>query len=407
MRIPVFSWCENPEDGAIAQAENLAKLPFVFKHVALMPDTHQGYGMPIGGVIACKGVVIPNAVGVDIGCGMLAIKTDLTEISTERLKDILTLIRKKIPVGFNSHSKAQELELMPVGEFGMLICQQEYNKALRQLGTLGGGNHFIEIQKGSDGCIWFMVHSGSRHLGYTVAKNYNNLAQSMCKKWHSNIPPFKGEDGLAFLPIDSDDGRKYIREMQFCLEYAQANRELMAERIKEAFIQDPCVTCKGDGGFKGKKCAHCGGYGYFKTEKKVKFENAINIHHNYAAIENHFGQNLWVHRKGATSAREGQFGIVPGSQGTCSYIVSGKGNEKSFMSCSHGAGRKMSRTKAIKELDLKKEQEKLRGIIHSVRGSSNLDEASGAYKDINIVMNEQKDLIDIVVELKPLAVIKG
>lgn len=389
--VPIKSWCNEPEEGAINQAQNLASLPFIFKHVALMPDTHQGYGMPVGGVIATKGVIIPNAVGVDIGCGMCALKTSLTNITTEQLKYILGGskeyqggIRGTIPVGMNHHKKEQGSLLMPNivnWHNDNYIVSQEYKSALHQLGTLGGGNHFIEIQKGSDGFIWIMVHSGSRNLGYKVARHYNEIAQDLCKQWYSNIPSYKGEDGLAFLPLNTEEGQNYLKEMNYCLDFAYANRKLMLNRIKEAFLK--VIDCT--------------------------FENEINIHHNYATLEHHYGQNVMIHRKGATSAKEGQFGIIPGSQGTASYIVKGKGNEESFMSCSHGAGRKMSRTKAIENLNLEEEIKKLndQGILHAIRHKSNLDEASGAYKDINIVMEEQKDLVDIVIELKPLAVVKG
>jgi tRNA-splicing ligase RtcB len=394
--VPIASWCNNPEEGAIEQAKNLASLPFIFKAVNLMPDTHQGYGMPIGGVIATEGVVIPNAVGVDIGCGMCAMKTSLTDLSIEQIKKILGGskeyqggIRTLIPVGFDHHSKKQDALLMPdmlpllQGKISTvnLIVYKEYNSALNQIGTLGGGNHFIEIQKGNDGFIWVMIHSGSRNLGYKVAKYYNDLAQSLCKKWYSNIPEFKGEDGLAFFPVDTTEGQTYLIEMNYCLAFAYANRKLMLERIKEAFLA--VVNCQ--------------------------FDEEINIHHNYASLENHFGKNVWVHRKGATSAKEGQLGIIPGSQGTSSYIVKGKGNIESFMSCSHGAGRKMSRKKARENLSLEDEQKKLndQGILHAVRHKSNLDEASGAYKSIETVMDEQTDLVDILIKLQPLAVIKG
>lgn len=396
--VHIKSWCNEPEEGALEQAHNLTKLPFIFKHVALMPDTHQGYGMPIGGVIATKGVVIPNAVGVDIGCGMCAVKTSLKDLSTEQLKKILGGskehqggIRGLIPVGFNHHSKTQDESLMPESymymneeyednkSYKIVLC--EYKSALKQLGTLGGGNHFIEIQKGDDGYIWVMIHSGSRNLGYKVAKYYNELAQKLCKQWYSNIPEFKGQDGLAFLPLDSIEGEEYLAEMNYALQFAYANRLHMLENVKKAFLN--VVECT--------------------------FEKEINIHHNFAQLENHFGQNVVVHRKGATSAKEGQLGIIPGSQGTASYIVKGKGNLESFTSCSHGAGRRMSRKKARETLNLEDEIKKLdeQGILHAIRHKSNLDEASSAYKDIDVVMEEQKDLVDIVVKLKPLAVVKG
>jgi len=390
----IQSWCNNPEDGAIEQARNLSKLPFIFKHVCLMPDTHQGYGMPIGGVIATKGVVIPNAVGVDIGCGMCAMKTSLKyeDVTVDILKKILGGskefkggIRSSIPVGFNHHSKKQDEALMP--EYGDLtgiensVIIREYNSALKQLGTLGGGNHFIEIQYGDDGYIWVMIHSGSRNLGYKVAKHYNELAQKLCKQWHSSIPSFKGEDGLAFLPLDTEEGKSYLKEMKYALDFAYASRLHMLENVKKAFLD--VVDCT--------------------------FEKEINIHHNFAQLENHYGQNVVIHRKGATSARDGELGIIPGSQGTASYIVKGKGNIESFKSCSHGAGRKMSRKKARATLNLEAEQKTLDdlGILHAIRHKNNLDEASSAYKNIDVVMEEQKDLVDIVVKLKPLAVVKG
>lgn len=399
--VPIKSWCNEPEDGALEQARNLASLPFIFKHVALMPDCHQGFGMPIGGVIATKGVIIVNAVGSDVGCGMCAMRTSLTDITIEQLKKILGGskdyhggIRSSIPVGFNHHSKKQDKNLMPSlhNIFGIeeedlefnwnnYIVAQEYQSALSQIGTLGSGNHFIEIQRGSDGFIWVMIHSGSRNLGYRVAKHYNKLAQELCQKWYSNIPEFKGEDGLAFFPIDTLEGQHYLKEMNYCLEFAYANRKLMLQRIKDAFLA--VVDCS--------------------------FDEEINIHHNYASLENHFGQNVWVHRKGATSAKEGQLGIIPGSQGTVSYIVKGKGNLESFMSCSHGAGRKMSRTKARETLNLEEEIKQMndKGILHAIRHKNNLDEAASAYKDINVVMEEQKDLVEILVGLEPLAVVKG
>jgi len=288
------------------------------------------------------------------------------------------------------HKKSQLEGLMPetydietqlIFEEYYPIVYSQYNSALKQLGTLGGGNHFIEIQKGDDGFIWVMIHSGSRNLGYKVAKYYNQTAQELCKQWYSNIPEFKGEDGLAFLPLDTKEGQSYLREMDYCLRFAYDNSLHMLENVKKAFLN--IIDCT--------------------------FEKEINIHHNYAQLENHFGHNVMIHRKGATSAQEGEFGIIPGSQGAYSYIIKGKGNIESFKSCSHGAGRKMSRKKARETLDLEAEQKKLDdlGVLHTIRHKSNLDEASSAYKDIDIVMEEQKDLVDIIVKLKPLAVVKG
>lgn len=388
--VPIKLWLDDIEDGALEQAFNLSELPFVFKHIVILPDAHRGYGMPIGGVIATKDVIIPHAVGSDIGCGMLACRTSLVDIDIETIKRIFGGskeyqggIRATIPVGNKggSHSKKQDRTLMPSVQNmkESSFVWENYDKALRQIGTLGGGNHFIEIQKGSDGFIWIMIHSGSRNLGHTVAEYYNKIAIKLNEKYFSSVPK---KHQLAFLPLDSKEGQNYLEEMNYCVDFALANRELMLQRIKESFLN---------------------------IDNNITFEGHINIAHNYASMENHFNKNVMVHRKGATRAYENQLGIIPGSQGSNSYIVKGKGNIESFKSCSHGAGRLMSRTQAKKELDFETEKKKLddQGIIHSLRGPSNLDESMGSYKDIDEVMNNQRGLVDIVVKLTPLAVIKG
>ncbi len=393
-KIPIKMWLDDMEDGALEQAKNLANLPFVFKHIAIMPDSHRGYGMPIGGVMATKGVVVPNAVGVDIGCGMCAVKTSLTEIDTEMLKKIMGEIRKAVPVGFKKHKEKQDKTLMPRCVFDTpgknpCVIDREYENALKSLGTLGGGNHFIEIQKGSDNFIWILIHSGSRNLGKQVANYYNKLAYKLNKKWHSNtFLPKNPEDSLAFLPLDSDEGQSYLAEMNYCIEFALANRKLMMDRIMDIFANNT-------------SCKWC--------SSKGRLDLITNIAHNYAKMENHFGENVMVHRKGATLADTNTIGIIPGSQGTSSYIVSGLGNKDSFNSCSHGAGRKMGRKQASKTLDLEHEKKLLddQGIIHGVRGINDLDEAPGAYKDIDTVMERQKDLVQVLIKLIPLAVIKG
>lgn len=381
-RIPIKLWLNDMEDGAMAQAKNMAKLPFAFKHIAIMPDSHQGYGMPIGGVLATKGVIIPNAVGVDIGCGMCALKTSLTGIETDKLKTVMSGIRKLVPLGFEHHKNAQDEELLPSIENlpSRGIVMRHLKASQKQIGTLGGGNHFIEIQKGSDGHIWIMIHSGSRNIGLKVADYYNKKAIELNQCWHSSVPK---EWQLAFLPIETEEAKTYLAEMQFCVDFAFANRKLMMRNIVSAF----------NDAFGG-------------TIEELDF---INIAHNYARWENHFNQNVLIHRKGATSAKEGERGIIPGSQGTKSYIVRGKGNPESFMSCSHGAGRIMGRKQAQRSLDLDDEISKLneQNIIHAIRSKQDLDEAPGAYKNIDIVMENQKDLVDIDVELTPLAVIKG
>jgi tRNA-splicing ligase RtcB len=335
--------------------------------------------MPIGGVMAAKDIVVPNAVGVDIGCGMCAVRTSLTDIDSETLKNIMREIRLTVPLGFKHHKSKQKKSLMPERFDDMKIVDAEYQSALTQIGTLGGGNHFIEIQRGGDGRIWLMVHSGSRNIGFRVANYYNRLATELNKKWKSPVPP---KWQLAYLPLETTVGQQYLLEMTYCVEFALANRKLMIERIKEAV---------------------------YHNVREIYFEPIINIAHNYAAIERHFGKDVIIHRKGATSAQQNEYGIIPGSQGTMSYIVKGRGNPESFASCSHGAGRIMGRKQAQRQLDLKTEIKRLdrQGIIHAIRGKRDLDEAAGAYKDISKVMKNQADLIEIVEELKPLAVIKG
>ncbi len=388
-RMPIKMWLEDIEAEALAQARNLANLPFVYKHIAIMPDAHCGYGMPIGGVLATKGVVVPNGVGVDIGCGMCAVKTSLTEIDRESLKKILGSekkgegIRAMIPAGFNHHKTPQDSSLLPDTARLEKVKKSKvlslYQAGLKQLGTLGGGNHFIETSRGNDGHIWLMVHSGSRNLGLKVAKYYNNMAETLNKRYHSSVA--KNWE-LAFLSLESNEGWDYLTEMQFCVEFALANRKLMMERIKEALCNVMGV---------------------------VEFEPLINIAHNYAALENHFGEEVIVHRKGATRARKGEYGIIPGSQGAKSYIVIGKGNPESFTSCSHGAGRRLGRKQAQRNLDLEGEIQKLDnlGVVHGMRSKTDLDEAPSAYKDITKVMENQQDLVEIAVELTPLAVMKG
>jgi tRNA-splicing ligase RtcB len=379
---PVKSWCMSPEESAVEQAIHLAMLPFTHSHVALMPDTHSGYGMPIGGVAGFLSVVIPYCVGVDIGCGMRAIRTGLKAalLPRELRLQVMGEIRKRIPVGMNHHQKTPDLTNMPAKPDKALcpIAFAQYDRATHSLGTLGGGNHFIELQQDDEGFVWIMIHSGSRNLGKTICDFYHASADALAKQWNSATPK---EWKLAHLPVDSDIGRSYIAEMNFALAFAKANRQSMMTAALESLN----VILPAEENFH------------------------LDIHHNYAALEHHFGEDVWVHRKGATSARMDELGIIPGSQGSTSYIVRGKGNPLSFASCSHGGGRCMSRTAATKTLDLAAEIKKMddQGIVHGIRNAKDLDEAVGSYKDINVVMAEQADLVDIVHALHPMAVVKG
>jgi tRNA-splicing ligase RtcB len=378
--LPAKLWLNEVEDKCMQQIINLASLPFAFHHVAIMPDAHAGKGMPIGGVLATKGVVVPNAVGVDIGCGMCAVKTNLNvaELDRARLTAMMAYIRRYVPLGFDHQVDAVDESLLPETDMEQLpFLRSKRNNCLHEIGTLGGGNHFMEIQKDTtSGDVWLMVHSGSRHVGLSVAQHYDKIAEFWCAKWYADTIY-----GLAFLPVESDFGKNYIKEMNFCVQMAFANRNAIINRMKEAVAS---------------------------VMPKAEFQPMINIAHNYAAWENHYGENVIVHRKGATRARLGEIGIIPGSMGTKSYIVEGLGNRESFMSCSHGAGRRLSRTAAFRTLSLEDEVRKMdeQGIIHGLR-KNGLDEAPSAYKDIEKVMALESDLVKPIVELSPLAVIKG
>lgn len=381
---PVKIWTENVEASAMQQIENLCTLPFLYHHLAVMPDVHAGKGMPIGGVLACVDAVIPNAVGVDIGCGMCAIKSNwkTATISQEVLRDkIMSAVRQRIPFGMDHHQELQDEKYMPKGHNidQMRVVGSHYQAALRQVGTLGGGNHFIEFQKDEDDNLWVMIHSGSRNLGKQVGDYYNRIAQRLNVIWHSQVSP---DIQLPFLPLTTNEFNNYWAEMQYCVDFALCNRSLMMERIKEILTD---------------------------VLPGIEFEPMINIAHNYAAWEKHFGKSVIVHRKGATLAQEGTIGIIPGSMGSASYIVEGLGNPESFCSCSHGAGRTMSRTAAIQTLSLEDEIRKLdeQGIVHGLRQQRDLQEATSSYKDIERVMANQQDLVKIKTRLLPIASMKG
>ncbi|MDR1867137.1 MAG: RtcB family protein [Treponema sp.] len=396
-RLIIKSWCRTLEDEALKQAQNLANHPVTREHIALMPDAHVGYGMPIGGVIACEDALIPYAVGVDIGCGMGAIKTT---VEAERLKDksirrtIIEEIKKEIPVG-EAHCRDQQIPWEgfdawreTVDTEPLWFSENKHRDLDRyNLGTLGGGNHFIELQESSDGAVWIMLHSGSRNMGYRIANCYHALAQQLNAELHIELP----DNNLAYLPAQHPLGQQYIRDMQFALAYAWENRRIMMECVKTIIEK------------------------YFPT---VDYALEVNIHHNYAAVEQYKGVPLWIHRKGATSARAGEKGIIPGSMGTASYIVSGLGNTESFESCSHGAGRKMGRAEACRTLSLEMCDKTMEGIVfdrwklsrtkdHHGKKILDLSEAPEAYKDIEEVLEAESDLVQPLVKLKPLAVVKG
>ena len=387
-KLPILCWAKNIEESAMEQAINLANHPCIVDHVVLAPDAHSGFGMPIGGVIAVEDAIIPNAVGVDIGCSMSLMRTNLSveDINEELLRKIIGGakgypggIRANIPVGMSHNKVKQDHELFSHRDAwnNTVICKEELESAQYQLCSLGGGNHFIEIQAGDDNCVYIMIHSGSRNLGYKVGNYYNKVAEELCAKWKQNDVV---KNKLAFLPRGTAEFDAYVREMNICLDFAYANHQLMQDKIVEIcehIIPNCCVI------------------GTYFTR------------HNYCAIEHHMGRDLFIHRKGAIRARQGEHAIIPGSQGTASYLVCGMGNEASFTSASHGSGRKMSRTAAKANLSLKDEQARMAGIVHNINSVDQLDEAPSAYKDIEEVIKLESDLVTPVVKFKPLAVVKG
>ena len=381
------------------QAENLSKLPFIYKWAALMPDTHAGKGMPIGGVIACENVVIPNAVGVDIGCGMAFVQTDIpVSVLRETVTGSGNLIQaicgdilRNIPTGFNHFKKPQPSAVLDRAKTegakyeadAELIPQ--IDEGYFQVGTLGGGNHFIELQQDEDGMCCIMLHSGSRHFGNIVGQHFNRLALALNEKWYSSVD---SDWKLPFLPVDTDEGQRYLSWMQLSMDFAYENRAAMLAKIKEIFTR----------------------YAVKYTGIEPHYSNEINCHHNYAALENHYGKDVWVHRKGAVRAGEGEPAIIPGAMGSYSYIVKGKGNPESFMSSSHGAGRLYSRTEAVKSFAVDKVMCDLKeqNVVLAKHNKSDVAEESRfAYKNINEVMANQQDLTEPVKKLFTVGVVKG
>ncbi len=402
MKVPVKVWLgakEDLDETCVEQAYHLSRLPFLHKWVSLMPDTHAGMGMPIGGVIAAREVVIPNAVGVDIGCGMAYTRTN---VRLEEIKDIMTGngtmvqamigdIMRNIPVGFSHHKTPMPCytldraydEMDRYEEDGELLGQLE--AGYFQIGTLGGGNHFIELQADDEGILSIMIHSGSRHFGKSVCDYFHQKARELNVRYYSQVPD---EYRLAFLSADSREGRRYLNWMNLSMDFARENREKMMLAVK-------AVMEKWIGKY---------------TNLKLEFSEDINCHHNYAALETHYGQEVYVHRKGAVRAENGELAVIPGAMGSCSYVVMGKGNPESFCSCSHGAGRQYSRKGAMAAftaeeviLDLAKQ-----GVVLGKRGKADVAEESRfAYKDIDMVMDNQKDLVIPVRRLRTIGVVKG
>lgn len=360
---------------------NVSRLPCLYKHVALMPDAHLGKGSMVGSVIATKEAVIPATVGVDIGCGMMALKTPFkSRILDGKRPQFRHEIERAIPVGFNDHKEPTNESLAWAGwaEFGDLHrgVQDRKNKAMKQLGTLGGGNHFIEVCLDTEDNVWLMLHSGSRNIGNEVATRHIATAKSL-----HDLNTLPSAD-LAYFVQGTPEFKAYWHDVEWAQRYAMLNREVMMKRLVRSFNR------------------------MFNDQQEFTPEITVNCHHNYVAMEHHFGDEVFVTRKGAINAESGRYGIIPGSMGAKSFIIRGLGNAESFNSCSHGAGRKMSRTKAkakFTRLDLEAqthgvECRKDKGVV---------DEIPGAYKDIEEVMRAQDDLVEVVAELKQVICVKG
>lgn len=384
----IKNWATNLEQGAVEQAINAAKLPCLFRHVAVMPDGHQGCSFPIGGVMALKNAICPNAIGVDQGCGMRTCRTSIKSevISDMRIRrDWLNRAKAKLPVGEGAcHHDNQEWERFEESLFEII------DRDKKNLGTLGGGNHFSSLEQTQDGYVQLLLHSGSRNLGHRICTKYAAIAETLCRRWFVKMEDY----GLAFLPIGEKVTEEFIKCLNFALDYARENRRRMMLSMKEAL----CETLEANG------------------LGRVEFSEEYDVHHNYASLESHFGENVWVHRKGATSAKKDEICIIPGSMGTASYICLGLGSPESFMSCSHGAGRKMSRSAASQTLTEEECNKAMEGIVcerwnrvqrGKSKGRLDLSEAPGAYKDIEEVIANEADLVKPSVRLTPLAVLKG
>lgn len=382
------------EEAAYQQIRNIAALPILGGHIAIMPDVHVGKGATVGAVIPTRGAIIPAAVGVDIGCGMVAVRTTLR---ASHLPDSLAAIRaqieRDIPVGF----EARRQPLRPQGVGSDALCGRieglarrfdalrvmrrvdgyESARVWRQLGTLGGGNHFIELCLDEGDSVWVMLHSGSRNVGNTIGEVSIATARRIAEREDRHLP----DRDLAWLAEGTAEFDEYVEALTWAQDYAALNRELMVGLVVAALQR-------------------------FYPDEVVVREAAVNCHHNYASLEQHFGVTLWVTRKGAVSARSGQLGIIPGSMGTKSFIVRGKGNAAAYHSCSHGAGRQMSRSEAKRRFSLADLAEQTEGV-ECRKDAGVIDELPAAYKDVDAVLSAQRDLVDVVHSLRQVLCVKG
>ncbi len=380
-RVPlyVFTNPDNIETDCLQQAKNMSNLLPAYHHTALMPDAHIGYGMPIGGVLPLKDAICPNAVGVDIGCGMAYLSSNLpaSEVEEKKLSYFTKRVMRTIPMGSEVYDKTQpdtkfiDKTLLPKKLEGAV------NRAKKSLGTLGGGNHFIDVLKTNDEKVSLMVHTGSRHFGYAIAEYFHKKAQEKCRQHGINLP----DQDLAYLDTDTPEAQDYIQAMQLAMKFARKNRERILNKAKQAFDQ---------------------------IFGPLEFGEQLNAHHNYACLETHFGEKVWVHRKGAIRAEKNEPVIIPGSLGTHSYIGKGLGNPDSFKSCAHGAGRSMGRKEAKRKFTVQEvlnDIEKRNIVLGKASKSDIAEESPWAYKNIESVVDDQKELAKIEVTLTPLAVV--
>ncbi len=388
-KVPVNIYTDDIDHSAYDQLSKMAQLPFIHSHIAAMPDVHRGIGATVGSVIPTRGAIIPAAVGVDIGCGMNAVRLSITaDQLPDNLKPVRHAIEDAVPVGFAMHktikARRSTLNVLDGGLEAILASHPSIGKMVKQLsrtwsqqvGTLGGGNHFIELCLDENDDVWIMLHSGSRGIGNVIGRYFIQLARKDMQRLQRNLP----DRDLAYFDEGTENFDDYVFAVHWAQDYAMWNRREMMRLIVDALkgvLPDFTVT-----------------------------KEAINCHHNYVAVENHFGADVYLTRKGAISAREGELGIIPGSMGAKSYIVKGLGDAKSFCSCSHGAGRTMSRTAAKKAFDTHDLKAQTDGV-ECRKDAGVIDEIPGAYKDIDTVMENQRDLVDIVHTLKQLVCVKG
>lgn len=376
----VLSWATDLDERTAEQAARLSEMPFIHQHLALMPDAHLGKGATVGSVIATKGAIIPSAVGVDIGCGMIAARVEGFTSATlgDNLDALHSKITELIPAGVGQgHAHSVAVDDTPYTSAWDRRGQELMKRATTQMGTLGSGNHFVEVCLDENDAVWVVLHSGSRGVGNLLAQHHIDVAKGVMRDYFINL----ADPDLAYLVEGTAQFDEYISDMLWAQDYARDNRQAMLDAVHDAFLS--------------------------VFAQDVKFTDVINCHHNYTTREHHMGKNLWVTRKGAINARSGTLGVIPGSMGTRSYIVEGLGNAASFCSCSHGAGRRHGRKAAERLFTPESLTEAMKGKAWNNDPVGLLDEHPGAYKDIDEVMEAQKDLVKPLHTLSQVLNYKG